>query len=101
MTSAAGPRLAVAATCVVLGLAADALGLPAAFLVAGLAVGMAAALGPVRTPTAPRGLVAAGEAVIGVSVGTVLRPGALAECEPRWRPSPMPPWSRVSRRERA
>ena len=35
---------------------------------------MAAALGPVRTPTAPRGLVAAGEAVIGVSVGTVLRP---------------------------
>jgi len=39
VTSAAGPRLAVAATCVVLGLAADALGLPAAFLVAGLAVG--------------------------------------------------------------
>lgn len=80
----AGRRLALGAICALLGLGAEALGLPAAFLVAGLAVGVAAALGPLRAPTAPAGLLTAGEALIGVTVGAVLRPEAIAGLADVW-----------------
>lgn len=74
-----GPWLRVALGVLALGTVAHALHVPAGWLLAGLAVGLAVALSRGHTPALPDPLLVAAQAAIGAALGARAQPAVLAE----------------------
>ena len=76
--------LVAAAACGVAGVAAEAAGLPAPWLLAGLLGGLAVALTRGRPLVAPRAPIVAAQATVGVVLGSQVAPAALAGVASDW-----------------
>ena len=76
-----GPAVAA---CLAAGLAADALGLPAPWLLAGLIAGLAVALARGSAIQLPRAPTVISQAVVGVTLGAAVAPGSLSGLAGAW-----------------